>query len=95
MIGKEKSELPAEEFKEEKLIRTKVWIVKWGVGFAVMIVLLWPLLSLPAERFSEGYFTFWAIIAIAWGTIGSVVIIVYGKGRRIEFEAAYDHVGDT
>ncbi|CAL5438729.1 unnamed protein product [Camellia sinensis] len=73
MVGKEKSELPAEEFKEEKLIRAKVWIVKWGVGFAVMIVLLWPLLSLPAERFSEGYFTFWAIIAIAWGTIGSVV----------------------
>ena len=22
-----------------------------------------------------GYFTFWAVIAIAWGTIGSVVII--------------------
>ncbi|CAL5443266.1 unnamed protein product [Camellia sinensis] len=76
MVEKEKSELPAEEFKEEKLIRAKVWIVKWGVGFAVMIVLLWPLLSLPAEQFSEGYCTFWAIIAMAWGTIGSVAIIV-------------------
>ncbi|CAL5360756.1 unnamed protein product [Camellia sinensis] len=40
-----------------KLIRAKVWIVKW-------------------EQFSEGYFTFWAIIAMAWGTIGSVAIIV-------------------
>ncbi|GMQ03910.1 hypothetical protein CsSME_00049522 [Camellia sinensis var. sinensis] len=76
MVEKEKSELLAEEFKEEKLIRAKVWIVKWGVGFTVVIVLLWPLLSLPAGRFSEGYFTFWAIIAIAWGTIGSAVIIV-------------------
>ncbi|CAL5359391.1 unnamed protein product [Camellia sinensis] len=47
-LWKEKSELPAEEFKEEKLIRAKVWIVKWGVGFTVVIVLLWPLLSLPA-----------------------------------------------
>ncbi|KAL7187915.1 hypothetical protein ACSBR1_037873 [Camellia fascicularis] len=76
MVEKEKSELLAEEFKEEKLIRAKAWIVKWGVGFTVVIVLLWPLLSLPAGRFSEGYFTFWAIIAIAWGTIGSAVIIV-------------------
>ncbi|KAI7988934.1 Urea-proton symporter DUR3 [Camellia lanceoleosa] len=76
MVEKEKSELPAEEFKEEKLIRAKAWIVKWGVGFTVVIVLLWPVLSLPAGRFSEGYFTFWAIIAIAWGTIGSAVIIV-------------------
>ncbi|CAL5436028.1 unnamed protein product [Camellia sinensis] len=73
MVEKEKSELLAEEFKEEKLIRAKAWIVKWGVGITVVIVLLWPLLSLPAVN---GYFTFWAIIAIAWGTIGSAVVIV-------------------
>ena len=29
-----------------------------------------------AGQFSKGYFTFWAVIAIAWGTIGSAVIIV-------------------
>ena len=28
-----------------------------------------------AGEFSVGYFTFWAVVAIAWGTIGSVVII--------------------
>lgn len=28
-----------------------------------------------AGEFSLGYFTFWAVIAIAWGTIGSAVII--------------------
>ncbi|XP_057467127.1 urea-proton symporter DUR3 [Actinidia eriantha] len=76
MVEKEKSELPAEEFTEEKLIRAKAWIVKWGIGFTLVIVLLWPLLSLPAGQFSKGYFTFWAIIAIAWGTIGSAVIII-------------------
>lgn len=26
-------------------------------------------------EFSKGYFTFWTVIAIAWGTIGSAVII--------------------
>ncbi|KAL7187926.1 hypothetical protein ACSBR1_037882 [Camellia fascicularis] len=31
---------------------------------------------LTGGRLSEGYFTFWAIIAIAWGTIESTVIIV-------------------
>ncbi|PIA50411.1 hypothetical protein AQUCO_01300863v1 [Aquilegia coerulea] len=74
-VEKEKSELPAEEFKEERLVKAKTWIVKWGVGFTIVIVILWPLLSLPAGEFSLGYFTFWASIAIAWGTIGSAVII--------------------
>lgn len=75
MVEKDKSDLPADEFREERLLRAKAWIVKWGVGFTAVIVLLWPLLSLPAGNFSLGYFTFWAIIAIAWGTIGSAVII--------------------
>lgn len=76
MVEKEKTDLPAEEFNESKLISAKTWIIKWGVGFTIVIGLLWPLLTLPARQFSEGYFTFWAIIAIAWGTIGSAVIIV-------------------
>ena len=28
-----------------------------------------------AGEFNLGYFTFWAVIAVAWGTIGSAVII--------------------
>ncbi|AES95541.1 putative sodium/solute symporter [Medicago truncatula] len=75
VVEKEKTDLPAEEFKEEKLTRAKVWIVKWGIGFTVLIVILWPILSLPAGEFSKGYFFFWAVIAIGWGTIGSAVII--------------------
>ncbi|KAL6985605.1 urea active transporter, variant 2 [Sarracenia purpurea var. burkii] len=76
MVEKEKSDLSVEEFKEEKLIKAKAWIVKWGIGLTIVIVILWPLLSLAAGRFSKGYFTFWAIITIAWGTIGSAVIII-------------------
>ncbi|XP_010278802.1 PREDICTED: urea-proton symporter DUR3-like [Nelumbo nucifera] len=75
MVEKDKSELPDEEFKEEKLLRDKAWIVRWGVGFTVVIVILWPILSLPAGEFNLKYFTFWAVIAIVWGTIASAVII--------------------
>jgi urea-proton symporter len=65
----------AEELKEERLVRAKRWIVRWGVAFTAVIVVLWPVLSLPAGRYSVGYFTLWAAIAIAWGTVGSAVII--------------------
>ncbi|KAL0329857.1 UNVERIFIED_CONTAM: Urea-proton symporter DUR3 [Sesamum radiatum] len=50
VVEKEKSELSADEFKEEKLIRAKRWIVKWGVGFTLVIVVLWPILTLPAGK---------------------------------------------
>lgn len=50
VVEKEKSELSGEEFKEEKLIRAKRWIVKWGVGFTLVIVVIWPILTLPAGK---------------------------------------------
>lgn len=50
VVEKEKSELPAEEYREEKLVKAKSWIVKWGVGFTVVIVILWPALTLPAGK---------------------------------------------
>lgn len=51
VVEKETSELPAEEFNEEKLKRAKAWVVKWGIGFTIVIVVLWPLLSLPIGKF--------------------------------------------
>ncbi|KAK9667725.1 hypothetical protein RND81_13G007100 [Saponaria officinalis] len=74
-VEKDVSELPIEEFAEEKLKKAKTWILKWGLGLTAVIVILWPILSLPAGVFSKGYFTLWAVIAIAWGTIGSAIII--------------------
>lgn len=53
MVEKDKSDLPADEFREERLLRAKAWIVKWGVGFTAVIVLLWPLLSLPAGKYTN------------------------------------------
>ncbi|KAH7430303.1 hypothetical protein KP509_09G092500 [Ceratopteris richardii] len=75
VVEMDKSDVPLEEFNEDKLRNAKKWILKWGVGFTILIVVLWPVLSLPAKVFSKGYFTFWAVISILWGTIGSIVII--------------------
>lgn len=49
-VEKDRTDLPPEEFKEEKLMRAKSWIMKWGIGFTVVIVILWPLLSLPPSK---------------------------------------------
>jgi len=50
----------------------------WWTGGALTLVLLilWPVLALPAKVFSQGYFTFWIIIAMIWGIVASVVCIV-------------------
>lgn len=76
VVEHEESEVPEEEYTESNLKHARNWIIKWGVAFTVLILILWPLLALPAKVFSEGYFTLWASIAIIWGSIGSIVIII-------------------
>lgn len=52
LVEKTKGDLPHEEFREDKLMTAKAWIMKWGISFTAIIVILWPLLTLPAGKFS-------------------------------------------
>lgn len=88
MVDADNSDVPDEEYNETKLKHARNWIIKWGVAFTILIVIIWPILALPAKVFSEGYFSFWAAIAIIWGTVGSAVIIIlplYESWETISF----------
>lgn len=45
-----------------------------SIGTAILVI-VWPVLALPATVFSEGYFTFWVIISFIWGIAAAIVII--------------------
>jgi SSS family transporter len=69
-------DLDPEENDEEALKAAQVWISKWGLGFTIVMVIIWPVLSVPAGEFTRGYFQMWVLIAILWGLVATVVIVV-------------------
>lgn len=69
-------DLDLEEYGEERLSKAKGWVISWSIGLTLLLLVVWPLLTLPVGVFSEGYFTFWSILALLWGTFGSSVIII-------------------
>ncbi|EFJ41619.1 hypothetical protein VOLCADRAFT_68028, partial [Volvox carteri f. nagariensis] len=50
----------------------------WATGGSLTLILLvlWPILALPAGVFSEAYFTFWVMVALVWGIVASAVCIM-------------------
>mmetsp|Transcript_14031 Transcript_14031/g.16540 ORF Transcript_14031/g.16540 Transcript_14031/m.16540 type:complete len:691 (-) Transcript_14031:399-2471(-) len=52
------------------------WIKRRGYVMSFILVILWPLLSVPAGVFSESYFAFWVLIAIAWGFGAALIITI-------------------
>ncbi|KAG2496328.1 hypothetical protein HYH03_005559 [Edaphochlamys debaryana] len=72
----EPAEVVAEEDSPEALDR--VISFTWATGGTLTLVLLicWPILALPAKVFSQGYFTWWIILAMIWGIVASVICIL-------------------
>jgi|Transcript_7346 SSS family transporter len=74
-VEEDKSGLSEEDLNEELLNRSQKWIVKWGSIFTIIIVILWPVFSLPAGVFSKGYFGFWVAVSMIWGLVATIAII--------------------
>jgi hypothetical protein len=57
-----------------KLAKAERWIVRRGYILTLVLIVIWPLLSIPAGVFSKSYFAFWVLIAMCWG-FGAAILM--------------------
>ena len=68
--------LTAEEQDPVALRRAERWITRRGYVLTLILIFVWPILSVPAGVFSKSYFAFWVLVAIAWGFGAALVITI-------------------
>merc|ERR1712196_355893 len=56
----------------EALLAAKKWIFKYGWGYSLFPVVLWPLAFVPMGAFGKSTFQIWAGVALMWGWIASM-----------------------
>jgi urea-proton symporter len=76
MLEDDQRGLDEKDYSDKFLSEAKAWIQKWGYGFTIIMVIVWPLLSIPAGVFTKDYFAFWVFISLAWSFVATAVIIV-------------------
>jgi hypothetical protein len=70
-------ELPEDgEDSADGLVRALKIVLIYGSALTFLLVVLWPLLTIPAGVFSEGYFTFWVAISMIWGLVATALMII-------------------
>ena len=74
LVEDDKVGLGAEQQDPEMLDAAEKWIAMKGYTLTVVLIIIWPLLSIPAGVFTKDYFAFWVLLSIAWG-FGSAIII--------------------
>merc|ERR1711865_903385 len=77
MVEEDMSGLDEEDYTPEELLEAKSRIYFWGGGLSFFLVVIWPLLSIPAGVFTQEYFAFWVFVALAWAFVATAVIVVY------------------
>lgn len=76
LVENDDSGLTDAEKDPEKLKAINKYIVVRGWALAIFLILVWPLMSIPAGVFSQSYFAFWVLVSILWGFGAAIVITV-------------------
>jgi len=75
MLEDDQRGLEPEQFKDELLNEAAAWVKKWGYGFTIIMVIIWPILTIPAGVFTKDYFAFWVFVSLMWGFTATFTII--------------------
>merc|ERR1711966_163530 len=76
LVEQDLSGLGAEQQDKDELRRAKRWITRRGYLLTFVLVIVWPLLSIPARVFTKEYFAFWVLVSVAWG-FGAAITITF------------------
>eukprot|EP00964_Phaeocystis_antarctica_P133184 scaffold97376_cov63-Phaeocystis_antarctica.AAC.1 len=60
---------------EEFLNSAKAWIIKWGGGVSLVLIVVWPLATLPLGVFPKAVWNLWVALAFMWGWAAAIMII--------------------
>jgi Na+/proline symporter len=76
LVEEDVSGLTAEDKDPEMLEEAYRWITRRGYVISIILIIVWPCLSIPAGKFTKDYFAFWVLLAIAWG-FGAAIVITF------------------
>jgi len=60
----------------EALNKAKAWIFKYGWGYSFFLCVAWPVACVPFGNFGKSTFQLWAAVALMWGWVASIAIVV-------------------
>ena len=76
LVENDLSGLGEEQQDPVELEKAYKWITRRGYALTIILIFVWPLLSVPAGKFTQDYFAFWVLVAIAWGFGAALIITV-------------------
>lgn len=52
-----------------------LWVARWSFLLVFVFLLVWPIWSLPAVVFTQGYYSYWVFISLSWAFAAGYFIV--------------------
>lgn len=75
LIEEDKNAHVSEETEGELERATKI-IGTCAIVLTLLLVVIWPVFTLPAKNFPEGYFVFWVVLSFIWGLMATAAMVI-------------------
>ena len=61
------------------------WTYKTGSALTLILIILWPVLAIPAGHFTPSYWGWWVALAIMWGLIATIstILLPIWEARKV------------
>ena len=66
--------LSDKEIDPKVIKNSELWVNRRAYLLTFVLIVVWPVLTIPAGVFSKSYFAFWVMIATAWGFSAAIAI---------------------
>lgn len=76
VVEKVEEYVPDEGESPEKLAEARAWITGWGWVVSIVLMVLWPIATIPWGVFPKAIFALWTSVAMVWGVLAATVIII-------------------
>eukprot|EP00871_Galdieria_phlegrea_P000695 jgi/Galph1/1626/GphlegSOOS_G303.1 len=74
LVEADNQEIVRHSTTPKNLHKDRKWSTLIAISLALLLIIVWPLLTLPATVFSESYFTFWVVLAVLWGFVAAAIM---------------------
>lgn len=71
-----KDQQMVDEDSPEAMDQAYLWTIRTGTVLSFILIVAWPLLTLPQYTFTKSYWGWWVAIAFLWGHFAAIITIV-------------------
>jgi urea-proton symporter len=75
LVEQDQRGLSSSEQDQSLLEQEDTWVKRRAYGLTFILVVVWPIASIPAGVFTKSFFSFWVWVSMTWAAVAAILLV--------------------